>query len=577
MKLKLVFTHLFLLVLVAGASAQIRDYIFVVRPVYDPSVEAFLEDVSGNLKETGYSDLADYLSGSSGKRFGSGYLHVAEDGNEYLLTNRHVLSGAASALVEQEQTDGSLTELKYNSITAVDDALDLAIIRLSRSEPSASGLALSDIAPVDGTDVWSAGYPGLAGDPSWQFGKGTITNALARVEELIDPEKSTLIQHSAPVDPGNSGGPLLIEAPSEAGGYLVAGINTWKAFSRQAANFAVPSHTIGRFLEDTFSERSEEERAERLATRSREFAELFSQNSDKELIAGIDKLARFISMEYVTKAGEEALVEVLRSAPRNIRSMVIQNIAEASPIEGFRLAIAYTIEQKFSGTAAFSPPRTLPSSIPADSGDTLLTFISKNEGDVETVWKEEFGSWRIAALETSFEQDSSEEEESGATSALTFEAPYAVMFFAEYLMISDLTNLWAGGVGFCFHQYASSGTSVGVGSIEVDDGFSSSNEPLIRMLFFGRLQFPVVSDYFFINPFAELRGGIQMSPGSDDLSGLLGSYGAGIQAGYNYQSRTSFILGIAWNRENQTSMMSSEESGSSAGNTLTISFGIGFR
>jgi serine protease Do len=575
MKLKFLFAPLFLLILVAGASAQIRDYIFVVRPVYDPSVEAFLDDVSGSLKERGYSDLADHLSGSSGKRFGSGYLYVTEDGSEFILTNRHVLSGAASALLEQEQEDGSLSKLENNSITAMDDGLDLAIVRLSRPEPSAAGLALTDSAPVDGTDVWSAGYPGLAGDPSWQFGKGNITNARARVEELIDPDKSTLIQHSAPVDPGNSGGPLLIEAPSENSGYLVAGINTWKAFSRQAANFAVPSITIRGFLENTFSDNSEAERTKRLEIRSGEFSGLFSEASDMEEFERIDRIARFISMEYVTEAGEAALVEVLQSAPGNIRSAVIKNIAEASPIEGFRLAIAYTIDRNLSGTAVLSPPRTMPAPIPAESGSTLLAFPSGNAEDVETAWKEEFGSWRIVSLESSFGEDTPEKEESRGTSKITFEAPYAVMFFAEYSMIKDLTSLWVGGFGYAFHQYASFGSTIGIGSIEVDDGFSISKTPLIRVLFFGRVQYPVVSDYFFINPFAELRGGIQISPEGDDLSGLLGSWGAGVQIGYNYSSRTNFFLGLAWNREDQASIMSEEESGGGSRNAITISLGIG--
>ena len=95
------------------------------------------------------------------------------------------------------------------------------------------------------------------------------------------------------------------------------------------------------------------------------------------------------------------------------------------------------------------------------------------------------------------------------------------------------------------------------------------------MLFFGRVQYPVVSDYFFINPFAELRGGIQISPEGDDLSGLLGSWGAGVQIGYNYSSRTNFFLGLAWNREDQASIMSEEESGGGSRNAITISLGIG--
>jgi len=97
--------------------------------------------------------------------------------------------------------------------------------------------------------VWSAGFPGLGSDPMWQLGKGTVTNARAKIKELLSPDISTLIQHSAQVDAGNSGGPLLTADSKSEAGYSVIGINTWKATYRESTNFSIPASIIKSFVQ----------------------------------------------------------------------------------------------------------------------------------------------------------------------------------------------------------------------------------------------------------------------------------------------------------------------------------------
>lgn len=127
---------------------------------------------------------------------------MAPDGRNYLVTNRHVVVDASSADIESESADGAKKAYKACPVVAVDDELDLALLAFPPDErPFKAGLPFADEALSDGEEVWSAGYPGLGDRPAWQFGKGAITNASARVEELVDPELSTLIQHSAQVDP----------------------------------------------------------------------------------------------------------------------------------------------------------------------------------------------------------------------------------------------------------------------------------------------------------------------------------------------------------------------------------------
>ena len=82
----------------------------------------------------------------------------------------------------------------------------------------------------------------------WQFAKGVVTNSSAKINDLLDSNISSLIQHSAQIDSGNSGGPLLIKSSNKIG-YSVVGINTWKAFYRDSTNFAIPSSVIKSMIE----------------------------------------------------------------------------------------------------------------------------------------------------------------------------------------------------------------------------------------------------------------------------------------------------------------------------------------
>ena len=97
----------------------------------------------------------------------------------------------------------------------------------------------------DLTEVVAAGFPGFGGKPLWQVSLGTITNSQAR----IDPAYSYLIQHSAPIDPGNSGGPLLVRDPSAPQGFAVAGVNTLKALKRESTSFAIPARNVAEVLD----------------------------------------------------------------------------------------------------------------------------------------------------------------------------------------------------------------------------------------------------------------------------------------------------------------------------------------
>ncbi len=569
-------SFLLLLFLSVHAYSQIREYVFVVRPAYSSSTNAFFSEVGEALEAEGYESLVERQADREDGRFGSGFLFVDEDGSVYAVTNRHVIAGADSVILQQERPDGSLQSSKNNRIAAVDDSLDLALVRVEASDAFSEGLQFADEVPADGTDVWSAGYPGLGGDPAWQFGKGNITNSRARIEELMNPDKSTLIQHSAPVDPGNSGGPLLVAVGDESDAYMVVGINTWKAFSRQAANFAVPAPVVRAFIQNSISPLSEERLKARLGERAAEFASLVSDAELEENLARrVDHIAGFISNAYVRQYGEDALIEVLRYAPGEVRKEVLHYVSNAALLEGMRLACGYSLYEDL--TAGYGADLVLLQSGVAEVSETEpvdYRFTTAEGKNIDMQWVVENRSWRIAT--TDFAQEAAEEEEAEtdqATALYSFEEPYTSQLFAEYSYISDLGGIIGGGILFG-SQYFSAGTSVAAGSVEVEDPYyGTSSSLLLRMLVIGRAQFPVVSETYSVNPFGEVRGGFQMAPDTDSMSGLMRSIGLGVELGYNALN-VSYIFGLSWKSDKVLSS-SFDAAEDTSYSTITLSLGVG--
>ncbi len=346
--------------------AQTKNYVCVVRQQYYPSHVEFLEDLRDSLKKRGYSSYAEYVDSYLKGGFGSGFVYVDNDGNNYIVTNRHVVSQAASASVEFENSDGSVTKYEGLKVFITDDDIDLAVLTFADGvKPFKNGLTVSTSALNDGQDVVSAGFPGLGGDPVWQFGKGSITNASARIKDMIDPSISTVIQHSAQVDGGNSGGPLLIESKAANGGYAVVGVNTWKAVGREATNFAIPANLAVKLIDNSKKTIDDDTlKAERV----KKFKEALNDSSND-----YTSLVKFVSYSYTSEEGEDEFDDILRHAPTKVRDRVLTEFAY-NPIEGLRYAVAYNLFNDFSGE---------------DSTDENLAKIN---------WQKEHGLYRISSI-----------------------------------------------------------------------------------------------------------------------------------------------------------------------------------
>ena len=141
--------------------------------------------------------------------FGSTVLLVMEDANgqplglgsgffvqpNQIATNLHVVAGASRGYAKRV---GQKTKYDIEGITAIDAKRDLVILKVTAFGTRALALGDSDIVLV-GETVYAVGNPhGLEGT----FSQGIISS-VRRVGA------AKLLQLTAPVSPGSSGGPVL--------------------------------------------------------------------------------------------------------------------------------------------------------------------------------------------------------------------------------------------------------------------------------------------------------------------------------------------------------------------------------
>jgi S1-C subfamily serine protease len=156
---------------------------------------------------------------------GSGFL-ITPDG--YALTNSHVVQGRRKLWATTSDGDRLQAEL-----VGGDDATDLALIRLAARDLPAVELGDSQVLRV-GQLVIAMGDPlGLHATVSTGIVSALGRSMRSQEGRLIE----NVIQHSAPLNPGNSGGPLV-----DSRGRVI-GINTAIIALAQGLGFAVPADT----------------------------------------------------------------------------------------------------------------------------------------------------------------------------------------------------------------------------------------------------------------------------------------------------------------------------------------------
>lgn len=170
---------------------------------------------------------------------GSGFV-IHDEG--YVVTNDHVIEGSneLTVVVYRKATDGlRKDEYKKIRVVAMSELLDLALLKIETEKPEKFiSVPLGDNeALAQGDSVFAIGNPmGL---------ERTLSEGIVGVRSRLLGGQ-TYVQTTAPISPGNSGGPLFNRRGE------VIGVNTLKvvAMGAEGLGFSIPINRVKAFLAD---------------------------------------------------------------------------------------------------------------------------------------------------------------------------------------------------------------------------------------------------------------------------------------------------------------------------------------
>ncbi|MGU3539133.1 S1C family serine protease [Methylobacterium sp. A54F] len=195
------------------------------------------EATAASARTAGPAITRDEAGGAGKGSQGTGF-YVSQRG--HVMTNHHVIEGCGAITVSHVGAPPIRARL-----VASDAANDLAVLSTDASPPAVPPLAIR--ARV-GEAVFAYGFPLngiLATSGNFTMGNVTATAGLA--------DDTSRIQVSVPVQPGNSGGPL-VDQYGNVVGVIVSKLNALRLASvtsdlAQNVNFAIKTTTALNFLE----------------------------------------------------------------------------------------------------------------------------------------------------------------------------------------------------------------------------------------------------------------------------------------------------------------------------------------
>ncbi|SEP69404.1 serine protease Do [Treponema bryantii] len=519
-------------------AQSIREYVCVVHGNLSSENKTFLTDLKDSLERNGYTYYSKYIGSFLEGTFGSGFIWYASDGTPYVVTNRHVAGNYETVNLSFENEDGSVSEFKEMKVVFSDDDIDIALISLP-STFKRPGLQFTSAKINDGDDVFSAGFPGLAGKPSWQLGKGVVSNSSARIKELIDPEISSVIQHTAQIDGGNSGGPLLIKDSSSKAGYKVCGVNTWSAAARQNTNFSIPAAAV----EKTVKSKIIQKKTVTFDEHSVAFIKACSENDE------FTSLMPYISNSMVSSYGEKALKDVLAKAPTDVRSYV-SYVFESNPLIGLRCSLAYVVWSKIH-----SDSERIDLKETSDEATGKKVIFNRGDSTFESFWIEDQGSWRLSDFEgvTKDKKLSNKEKaRNQSDSIFSIEEPYFMSVSGGYFRnITESSNSFMFDFKYRFN-FVSVGFTVMKDTLTMEKEYNlypeSDKNSIYDLGLVAGLQLPLKIDRVIIMPLVEGQAGMIYKSGSSqyNLAPFFYGIGGGIEFAYCTDFGFSPFLGAKY-------------------------------
>jgi len=256
------------------------------------------------------------------KAFGSTVLLVMEDaagrplslGSGFFVrdgeiaSNLHVVEGAGRGYAKLV---GQKTKYDIEGITAVDPDRDLVVLKISAARPQTLSLGNSDGVQV-GEPVYAVGNP--------QGLEGTFSQGIVSSIREVGTDK--LLQITAPISPGSSGGPVL------NGKGEVIGVSVATFRGGQNLNFAIPSNYLKTLLGKTGPAKPIAQAKPAKAARRSILAGLGDRSSEGVVGANLtyDSYAELGDYSF-------SLVNKLREPVRNVYCLIVFYDKQGTPLD----------------------------------------------------------------------------------------------------------------------------------------------------------------------------------------------------------------------------------------------------
>lgn len=388
-----------------GFGLELKRNVCVVRPVSDSTLNESYEKMVKALNSNGYFTSARTLLNRNNS-FGSGLVYKASDGKFYVITNRHVVGSSLATNVEFTYEDGTKESFENCKVVGVSGSDDVALVMLPQNVDFKETILPYKGTAKEGDELWTVGYPGLGNEPVWQLGKGILSNVSVQMEEF---GKDPVIQHTAQVDAGNSGGPLLkrVTKTKKVGKkteteetYEVVGLNTWKARFRENTNFSIPFSRAELFVDSVLTKKSLMADGADLKKSAGEFVSAVKEGD-------VDKVTSMVSLEMALNIGSASFSHLLKMADADAQSL----LRSGSPEEGLRRMVALSLINNYRKKETLV---WLGESKETDSkGAAALQYNGKS---IDSKWTKEDGDWKLTYL-------SGLEFKKGATAAVAHSTP----------------------------------------------------------------------------------------------------------------------------------------------------------
>lgn len=202
------------------------------------------------INDTGIADSVEKVYDSvvvvenyvNGKLYGtgSGFVYKTDNNYGYILTNNHVVNGATEVNIKFTNDKSAKAD-----VLGSDDFSDVAVLRVAKKNITQVAQIGKNNKMRIGDTTFTVGAPLDAKTYSWSVTRGILSGK----DRLVSSGNSYMkvLQTDAPINAGNSGGPLC-----NANGEVI-GITNMKLASEQieGMGFAIPIETAIKYADST--------------------------------------------------------------------------------------------------------------------------------------------------------------------------------------------------------------------------------------------------------------------------------------------------------------------------------------